>query len=97
MFHYSACKRKILCTSDHFTSPTQYLFLTMSPYTNTRSVPTTSTEVTTDSPSKSPYVTQIDFPTKIKYLLSNFDDKFKESLNETISDQDAKFDAEFEK
>ena len=85
MFQNSACDTIILCTSDHFTIPTQYLFLTMSPSTNTRSGPTTSTESTTTSPLTSPYVTQTDFSTAIKYLLSDFDDKFKTSLKETIS------------
>ena len=59
--------------------------------------PYTSTEVTTTSPLDSPFVKQTDFPNTIKYLLANFYDKFKESIKETISYQDAKVDAIFEK
>ena len=80
----------ILCSSEHFTNPTQYLFLDMSPSTNTHSSLTTFTELTETSPSNSYYVTQNDFSTTTKYQLSNFDDKFKESLKEIIADQDAK-------
>ena len=83
-----------ICPLDHFTIPNQYLFLSVSPYTHTRSHPTTSTETTTPAPSNSFHVTQTDFSTTIKDLLANFDDKFKESLKETIADQDAKFDEE---
>ena len=80
----------------------------MSPSTNARSGPTTSTEATTITTSPSPYVTQNDFSTTItntiKYLLANFDDKnakkdakFKETIEETITDQYAKFNAKSEK
>ena len=64
---------------------------------NTRSSPTTSNEVTTTYPPKSPYVAQTDSGTTIKDLIDNFDDKFKESLKETIVYQDIKCDAKFEK
>ena len=37
------------------------------------------------------------FPTTIKDLLTNFDDKFKEYLKETIAYQYEKIDAKFEK
>ena len=69
----------------------------MSPSKITRYRPTTSTKYTTDSPLNSPYMTQTEFPTTIKYLLTNFDDNFKEFLKETIADQDAKFDAKSKK
>ena len=69
----------------------------MNPSTNTRSVPTTSTETKNIDSSNSSYVTQTDFSTTIKYLLNNFDDKFKEYLKETIADQNAKFDEKSEK
>ena len=69
----------------------------MSPSKNTRSGPTTSNESTTTSPSNSPYVAQTDFNTTIKYLISNFDDKFKDSIKETIAYQYEKIDAKFEK
>ena len=68
----------------------------MSPSTNIRSSLTTSTEAKTNSPLNSPYVKKPQFSTKIKYLLVNFDDKFEGSLKETISDQDAKFDENFD-
>ena len=42
-------------------------------------------------------MTQTDFVTTIKHLLANFDDKFKESLKETNTDQHAKFDEKYEK
>ena len=86
-----------LCPSEHFTIPTQYLFLTIYPSANTCYGTTTSTEVTTTSTLESPHVKQTDFPTTIKYLLANFYDNFEESIKETISYQDAKFDAKFEK
>ena len=81
----------------NFTSPTQYLFLTVSPSKNTKSVPTTSTESTRTSPSTSPYVTKTDFAATIKDLLSNFDSNAKETIEETITDQDENFDTKFEK
>ena len=64
---------------------------------NTRSSRTTSNEVTTTYPPKSPYVAQTDSGTTIKDLIDNFDDKFKESLKETNTDQHAKFDEKYEK
>ena len=69
----------------------------MSPYTNTCPGPTTSTEAKTTSPLNSPYMTQTNFSTTVKDLLANFDDKLKGFLKERILDQDAKFDAKFEK
>ena len=60
---------------------------------NTRSGYTTSTKATTHYLPNLPYVTQTQFFNTIKDLLANLDDKFKENL----SDQDAKFDAKFEK
>ena len=59
--------------------------------------PTTSIEAIITSPLNLPYMTQTEYFTTIKYLLYNFDDKFKESLKKNISDQDAGFDAEPEK
>ena len=80
-----------LCYSESFTSPTQYLFITMSPSTNTRSGLTISTEATTIPTSTSPYMIQTDFATTIantiKYLLANFDDNYTkqdEKFKETI-------------
>ena len=64
----------------------------MYPYTNTRSGPTTSTKTTKTVPLDSSYVTQTDFSITSKYLLANFDDKFKESIKETIAYQYSKFD-----
>ena len=79
----------------------------MSPSKNTRSDFTISTEVTTIPTLTSPYMTQTDFNTTIaktiKYLLANFYDKhakkyakFKEAIEDNISEQDAKVDATFE-
>ena len=42
-------------------------------------------------------MTQTEFVTTIKDLLSNFDDKFKDYLKETITDQHAKFEEKYEK
>ena len=74
----------------------------MPPSTNTHSGPTTSTEATTTPTSTLPYVKKNDFPitiaNTIKYLLSNFDNKYTKQdakFKETISDQDAKFHAKF--
>ena len=69
----------------------------MSPSTSTLYGNNTSNKATTISTSRSRYVTQTDFYTTIKDLLSNFDDNFKEYLKETIAYQDTKFDAKFEK
>ena len=70
----------------------------MSSYTNTRSIPTTSTETTTTSTSILPYGTKTGVYTTmantIKDLLVNFDDKHDkrdEKFKETIADQDIKF------
>ena len=41
-------------------------------------------------------MTQTDFSTTIEYIPANFDDKFKESLRETIADQDTKIDTKSE-
>ena len=67
----------------------------MSSSTNTRSGPTTSTETTTlaTDPSNPSYVTQYDFTTTIKYLMS----EFKEYLNEIIAYQDDKVVKNIEK
>ena len=68
-----------LCYSEYFTSLTQYLFITVSPYTNTRFILITSTGVTTTHTSPSPYVTQPDFAitifNTIKDILKNSDDE----------------------
>ena len=88
-------KQKSYDLQRHFTIPTQYLFLTMSPSTNTNSGPTNSTEATTNTTLVSPHVTQTDFSTAISntiiYLFANYDDKhakqdakFKETIEETI-------------
>ena len=76
----------------------QYLFLTMSSYTNTRSIPTTSTETTTTSTSILPYGKKTDVYTTIantiKDLLVNFYDKHDkedEKFKEAIADQYIKF------
>ena len=61
-------------------------------HTHTRSGTTTYPETTTLAPMNSYYVTQSDFSTTIKHLLTNFDDNFKEFLKETIAYQDAKYD-----
>ena len=81
--------------------PNQSLFLVMSPSTNIRSYPTTSTKTTTldlDPPTSS-HVTQTDLFNTINVILSKFDDKytkreakFNEYVNEKISNQYAKFD-----
>ena len=69
----------------------------MSPSTNTRSGPTTSTESTTTSSSTLLYAKQTNFYNKRKYLLTNFDDKSKEYLKGIIADQDEKIDPKPEK
>ena len=77
--------------SEQYTSPTQYLFLTIYPSTNKLSIfidkITISTDSTTINTFPSPYVTQNDFLTTIfniiKCILANFYDKYVK--------QDAKF------
>ena len=70
--------------SEQYTSPTQYLFLTIYPSTNKLSIfidkITISTDSTTINTFPSPYVTQTDFLTTIfniiKGILANFYDKY---------------------
>ena len=78
----------------------------MSPSTNTRSGPNTSSETTklSLSPLNSSYVTQNYTFNKTKFLLANFDykhakqdEKFKEYVKILIGNQDATFDKKFEK
>ena len=91
-------------TFEHNTSPTQYLFLDVSPSTNTRSRSTdkntTSPEATTLPIFPSLYLSQTDFDTKIEKLLASYNDnnpKQDAQFKETKFLYDKKSDAKFEK
>ena len=91
--------------SEYCTSPTQYLFISMSPSTNTLcgSIEkiTIYTETIKIPTFPLPYVTQTDSPITIskiiKDLATNFIAHIKETNKEPIVYRDENFDAKFEK
>ena len=71
----------------------------MCSYTDTFSVPTTSTETTplALAPLNSSYVAQTEFYTTIKEETSEFKESVEKYVKSIITNQDTKVDGEFEK
>ena len=93
--NHSTC----LCTSEQFTSPTQYLFLVIYSSTNTRSGPAISTEtkILLFLLLTHPMWQKTEFYTTIKDLIAEFKEYLEKSVERVIADQDAKVEKKPEK